>query len=98
RRLGDQTLAEDLYQEAFLRIHRARQTYDPTRPFRSWLFGIVHNLLNDALRSRRRAPETESFDESSILPGGSRAESVALARSPEAAVDARETGQALSRA
>ena len=56
RRLGDRALAEDLYQETFLRVHRARQTYDSSRPFRAWLFAIAHNLLNDALRQRLSSP------------------------------------------
>lgn len=63
RRLGDPSLAEDLYQEAFLRLHRGRHTYNATRPFRAWLFGIVHNLLTDTLRSRGRSPETSSLDD-----------------------------------
>src|SRR5215831_17545042 len=63
RRLGDNALAEDLYQEAFLRLHRARHSYDSRRPFRAWLFTIVHNLLNDALRRRRRTPSVRSSEE-----------------------------------
>ena len=63
RRLRDRSLAEDLYQETFLKLHRARHTYDASRPFRAWLFGIVHNLATDALRSRGRLPETTSLDE-----------------------------------
>jgi RNA polymerase sigma-70 factor, ECF subfamily len=69
RRLGDLGLAEDLYQEVFLRLHRARKTYDPRRPFRAWLFAIVHNLLNDTLRRRMRAPRMQSLD--AVSPSGS---------------------------
>ena len=85
RRLGDAALAADLYQEAFLRVHRARRSYDPKRPFRTWLFSIVHNLLNDALRKQQRAPrleaEVETVDE----------------HSPERVAAARESGRALRR-
>src|SRR5215831_14884709 len=56
RRLGDTALAEDLYQETFLRLHRARRSYDPSRPLRAWLFAIVHNLLADTRRTQRRRP------------------------------------------
>jgi RNA polymerase sigma-70 factor, ECF subfamily len=63
RRLGDPALSEDLFQEAFLRLHRARGSYDVSRSFRTWLFTIVHNLLSDALRTRRRAPQTKSHEE-----------------------------------
>src|SRR5262245_31872249 len=48
--------ARDLYQELFLRIHRARAVYDPSRPFAPWFFHIAHHLLLDdqqrAYRSR----------------------------------------------
>jgi RNA polymerase sigma-70 factor (ECF subfamily) len=92
RRLGDASLAQDLYQEAFLRLHRARATYDPARPFRAWLFGIVHNLLTDALRSRSRAPAGEA------ATAATRAQAAIDAGSPEALTAARESTSALGRA
>jgi RNA polymerase sigma-70 factor (ECF subfamily) len=42
--------ARDLYQELFLRVHRARAAYDPRRPFTPWFFQIAHRLLVDDLR------------------------------------------------
>lgn len=103
RRLGDRSLAEDLYQEAFLRLHRARSTYDSRRPFRAWLFGIVHNLLADALRTRRRLPETTSLDEPRNDSDASRAvaashEGAVANESPEGLVVARQMGAALENA
>ena len=105
RRLGDHTLAEDLYQEAFLRVHRGRQTYDARRPFRAWLFGIVHNLLTDTLRSRGRVPETTSLDQPWAVPGsdatggqGRRYDVPADGASPEALVAARQSAVFLERA
>jgi RNA polymerase sigma-70 factor, ECF subfamily len=88
RRLGDEALAEDLYQEAFLRLHRARHSYDAERPFRAWLFGIVHNLLSDSLRSRARAPQTRPLDDDHPLPD----------RSLERLVADRQLGRAVGRA
>lgn len=52
RRTGSPERARDLYQELFLRIHRARDRYDPNRPFTPWFFQIAHRLLLD---DRRRA-------------------------------------------
>lgn len=89
RRVGDRALADDLYQEAFLRLHRARATYDSRRPFRAWLFGIVHNLVTDAYRSRGRALDTVAD-----LPG----ERDADAPSPERVAAARETAATLEAA
>ena len=87
RRLGDAALAEDVYQEAFLRLHRARHTYDPQRPFRAWLFGIVHNLLTDALRQRGRSVATSAGFEPASDHG-----------SPEELAVARQSASALGRA
>jgi len=52
KRTGSPERARDLYQELFLRIHRARDRYDPARPFKPWFFQIAHRLLVD---DRRRA-------------------------------------------
>src|SRR3990172_1774465 len=49
--------AQDLYQELFLRIHRARDRYDPERPFAPWLFQIAHRLLVDDGRRAHRSHE-----------------------------------------
>ena len=101
RRLGNAAPAQDAYQEVFLRVHRARHTYDPRRPFRAWLFGIAHNLLTDTLRSRRAAPETASFDESVATAEGAEHPALEVAsdsRSPEELTLARQSTSALTRA
>jgi RNA polymerase sigma-70 factor (ECF subfamily) len=90
RRLGDRALAEDLYQEVFLRLHRARASYDSRRPFRAWLFGIVHNLLTDTHRHRGRAPQTVPADEVLERRGDD--------RSPERVVALRQETETLQRA
>lgn len=99
RRLGDPSLAEDLYQEAFLRLHRARSTYDSNRPFRAWLFGIVHNLLTDTLRSQGRAPQTdpvETLADAQLATAASA--SGADGHSPDRVASARQASHALNRA
>jgi len=55
--LRDQTAAEDLAQEAFLRIYRARHGYVPTAKFSTWLFRIAHNLASNSRRSKGRRKE-----------------------------------------
>jgi RNA polymerase sigma-70 factor (ECF subfamily) len=49
-RFGPLLIVEDCVQECLLSIHRARHTYDSTRPFRPWLFAIVRNRTIDMLR------------------------------------------------
>lgn len=104
RRLGNRALADDLYQEAFLRLHRARDTYDASRPFRAWLFGIVRNLVTDTLRTQGQAPDVASLDApADRVHGpsdgvGPRADLAASDPSPERLVAARQTTSALSEA
>ncbi len=56
RRLGDRNEAEDLTQEVFLRLYRARGSYEPRALFATWVFHITQNVARNALRSRRRHP------------------------------------------
>ena len=49
--------AEDLYQELFLRVHRARAAFDPERRFAPWFFQIADRLLVDDLRRSQRGHE-----------------------------------------
>lgn len=54
--IGDHTLAEDVCQEVFLRVHRRLHTLqDPTR-FVPWLFTTARNAAFDAGRYRKRRP------------------------------------------
>jgi RNA polymerase sigma-70 factor (ECF subfamily) len=59
RRTASPERAQDLYQELFLRIHRARDRYDRSRPFAPWLFQIAQRLLVDDLRRAHRSREVE---------------------------------------
>lgn len=46
--------AEDLFQEAFLRIYRHRNRFREGAPFRPWAYRIATNLCRDHLRKQRR--------------------------------------------
>lgn len=50
RRTGARAQAEEAHQEAWLRVYRFRAGYDPTRPFRSWLYTIAANCGRDAVK------------------------------------------------
>ena len=49
--------AEDLAQEVFLRVYRARKSYVPGAKFSTWLFTIANNVASNALRARSRRRE-----------------------------------------
>jgi RNA polymerase sigma-70 factor (ECF subfamily) len=52
--VGKRGQAEDLAQEVFLRVYRARERYQPGSKFSTWLFTIANNVASNALRSRQR--------------------------------------------
>jgi RNA polymerase sigma-70 factor (ECF subfamily) len=47
---GDAALADDLTQEAFLRIHRARGSFEPGAAALPWVFAITRNVFLDHAR------------------------------------------------
>lgn len=53
RSIGDRVLAEDLLQETFVRVYRARDTYGSEGQFRAWLFTIARRLVIDWRRSQK---------------------------------------------
>jgi RNA polymerase sigma-70 factor (ECF subfamily) len=59
---GDERTAEDLTQTTFLKIHRARSTYQRGAPVEPWVFAIARRTWLDHRRSRRRHPEDLSAD------------------------------------
>lgn len=55
--------AEDLAQEVFLRVFRARETYVPGARFATWLFTIMHNVASNSLRKKSRNLEVQLHSE-----------------------------------
>ena len=53
RMVRDTATAEDLAQEVFLRVYRARKQYSPSAKFTTWLFRIATNLALNSLRDNR---------------------------------------------
>ena len=53
RMMGNASDAEDMTQEAFVRVWASFDRYDRSRPFEGWLFRILSNLAID--RGRRHA-------------------------------------------
>lgn len=56
RMIGDRERAEDLVQEAFLRVYRHLDRFDRTRKFSTWVYTIASNLAKNELRNRSRSP------------------------------------------
>jgi len=52
--LNRNDLIEDVFQETFLQVYTSKDSYDPSRPLRPWLFTIAANKAKDALRKQQR--------------------------------------------
>jgi RNA polymerase sigma-70 factor (ECF subfamily) len=71
--LNQPDLVDDVFQETFLQLFTSRESFDPSRPLRPWLFTIAANKAKDALRKAQRTSaipigtltdsEEMSFDE-----------------------------------
>lgn len=55
--VGSDSVAEDLVQDVFLRVWRARRSYQPTAKFSTWVFHIAHNVASNSVRDRKRRKE-----------------------------------------
>jgi RNA polymerase sigma-70 factor, ECF subfamily len=62
RMVQNQAVAEELAQEVFLRVYRARGTYEPAAKFTTWLFRIATHLALNSLRDARHQRREQSVD------------------------------------
>jgi RNA polymerase sigma factor (sigma-70 family) len=75
--------ANDLVQQTFLQLHRARADFDPGQKLKPWVFTIALNLKREYFRRKKRRPERSLDVESAIEP--------AIAALGAARVDAQRT-------
>ena len=68
--IGSRDQAEDLAQEVFLRVYRARTSYVVSAKFSTWLFTIANNVASNALRklSRRREVTLQAGESGPLGP------------------------------
>jgi RNA polymerase sigma-70 factor (ECF subfamily) len=56
RFLFSQEESEDVAQQVLLAVYEKKERYDPSRPFRPWLFAIASRAVSNRLRDRKRHP------------------------------------------
>lgn len=61
--LGNVSDAEDVVQEAFLKVHRAAATFTGEAALSTWIYRIVVNTCYDVLRRRRRRIEESPIEQ-----------------------------------
>ena len=62
RMVRNREQAEDLAQEVFIRVYRARAEYVPSAKFTTWLFRIATNLALNSVRDTRHQRMEVSLD------------------------------------
>lgn len=88
RRMGvrDRDL-EDLVHDVFLVVHRRAGSFDPTRPLKPWLFGILCRVASDYRRSARYRAEVLEDGEEHAHAAQAADEQVAARRAVIAALE-----------
>ncbi|XZE43345.1 RNA polymerase sigma factor [Pirellulaceae bacterium SH467] len=73
--------AEDLAQDVFLRVFKARKTYSPTAKFTTWLYRIAHNIASNHLRDSAHRKEYQLSKGADTSTSGVMLENMAVAPS-----------------
>ena len=63
RMVQNSAVAEELAQEVFLRVYRARAGYEPSARFTTWLFRIATHLALNWIRDSKKEKANESLNE-----------------------------------
>ena len=79
--VGKRDMAEDLAQDVFLRVYRARKRYIPGSKFSTWLFTIANNIASNALRGLARRREVDIRPSNPNESAGNPLEAAAVAAS-----------------
>ena len=101
RMVRDSATAEDLAQDAFIRVLNHIDKYRPEFKLSSWLFKIANNVAIDHLRRRQLDTVSVSGSPHAVTASDIEATSFEIASQAESALDeieARELGTAIERA
>jgi len=63
----DPALADDLFQQTWIRVIERIGRYDGRRPFAPWLFSVARNLAIDTLR-KRQLSSLDAVEEGGVAP------------------------------
>jgi RNA polymerase sigma factor (sigma-70 family) len=86
-------IADELFQDVWMNLIRARASYAPTAKFATWLYRLAHNRLIDHYRANKHLTLVSADDEThqdavATLPG-------ARGNEPQARAENRELGERL---
>jgi RNA polymerase sigma-70 factor, ECF subfamily len=80
---GTHARAEELAQEVFVQVYRARERYEPRAKFSTWLYTIAHNLCLNEVRRYEYRGRVESLDQEDPASGLPRSHGMADPDAPE---------------
>jgi RNA polymerase sigma-70 factor (ECF subfamily) len=95
RMLSDETEAEDVVEETFIRVYRHRERFDVRAKFTTWLYVIALNLARNRLRSRARQPDFVPLEKLTEDELESQQRVSTREPSPDAHLENSETAQGL---
>jgi RNA polymerase sigma-70 factor (ECF subfamily) len=101
RMVRDSTTAEDLAQDAFIKVLNHIDKYRPEFKFSSWLFKIANNVAIDHLRRRHVDTVSMSGSPHAVTESEIEATSFEIADTAESAlseIEARELGSSIEKA
>jgi RNA polymerase sigma-70 factor (ECF subfamily) len=78
RYLGDESLAEDVFQNTFLQVHLKCKQYELGRPVRPWLYTIATHQAIDAMRRNQRHQTLRLEEPNAVQNDGERVELLQL--------------------
>jgi RNA polymerase sigma-70 factor (ECF subfamily) len=96
RLTGDPATAEDVVQEAFLKLMRGADRFEGRSGLATWLYRVAYNASLDRLRERKAVLQLPEDEHDAPLPLATAL--TPLPRSPEALLRDSETREALERA
>ena len=88
RMVQNAAIAEELAQDVFLRVYRAREKYEPSAKFTTWLYCIATNVALNHLRDGRMAKHMAALDDPESDVGR-------VLRAPEPTVEERLVAHSL---
>lgn len=94
RQCGNAQIAEELYQEIWLKLVRSRERYEVRASFRTFLFRIAHHAVIDHIRAQGRNPEQEALEYEEEAGSG---QDEAAWATPEQALETRQLAELLIR-
>jgi RNA polymerase sigma-70 factor (ECF subfamily) len=101
RYLGDASRAEDMAQDVFVKVYKARMKYEPKAKFSTWLYRIAVNHCLNEIRSRKSqpslsAPVNDLLEEPAGNDPDARLQREDLQQAVRAALDALPENQRLA--